>query len=291
MRSLSQKFLALSTVTIPRGLKSIAVALCFGTTICLTGIDNAETETVSWTGTIIGVEVDSGAGIYTGTQVGDRFSGTITYDPDEANITAVHTSDGDSVVEPGDEYVEYVTGSGSGTITDGVTEVIGTGATISVTTDYVISDSEEQDFFSDLFGKEVASGSVFDSQGPSSGVGGFSFGLEYLSLLDIQDDLSFRPTPPWSPPGSPDDPDNQVTTFFVEEYNDQGEIYSAIGVVDPTVYLDLVSLGNFNGNNKTDLGVLLRDPDTSRKKLYVMALAPRLLACPIWSLRCSRKSG
>ena len=47
---------------------------------------NAETVTYSWTGTIVSVEVDDGTGIYTGTQVGDTFSGTFTYDPDVANI-------------------------------------------------------------------------------------------------------------------------------------------------------------------------------------------------------------
>ena len=145
MRAFSQTFLSLSTIANIRGLKSIAVALCFGITICLTGIANAEADAISWTGTIVSVEVDSGAGVYTGTQIGDTFSGTFTYDPDEASITSVHTSDGDSVIEPGDVYVEYGLGSGNGTITDGMTDLNGTEVTLSITTDIVIADPDEQE--------------------------------------------------------------------------------------------------------------------------------------------------
>ena len=62
MRAFSQTFPTLATLASIRGLKSIAVALCFGITICLTGIANAETVTYSWTGTIVSVEVDDGTG-------------------------------------------------------------------------------------------------------------------------------------------------------------------------------------------------------------------------------------
>jgi len=60
------------------------VVVCFGFAICQTGIANAETDTYFWTGTILHVGIDDGTGTYNGTQVGDTFSGTFTYDPDMA---------------------------------------------------------------------------------------------------------------------------------------------------------------------------------------------------------------
>ena len=146
MRTFSQTLLLLSTVANIRGLKSIAAALCFGITLCLTGIANAQTDTYSWTGTIVSVEVDDGTGTYTGTQVGDIFSGTFTYDPDSGNIIQLFTSDGDSIIEPGDVWVEYFPGSASATLTDGTTELPWPGAALSITTDYPINDPDDQEF-------------------------------------------------------------------------------------------------------------------------------------------------
>lgn len=234
MRAFSQTFLPLSAVANIRGFNSIAVALCFGIAICLTDIANAETVTYSWTGTIVDVLIDDGTGTYTGTQVGDTFSGTFTYDPDEANIDGFDTSDGDSVIEPGDVWVEYFLGSDSGTITDGMTELIATELDLSITTNYPIDDPEDQEFISNLFGKEVPLGTLLDSWGPGFGVGNFGIEIGYASLVDMQDDLSFRPNPPWSPPGSPDDPDNQIAIF--EIYEEDGppthnDTFSAYGII------------------------------------------------------------
>ena len=207
MRAFSQTFLSLSSVANIRGLKSIAVALCFGIATCLTGIANAETDTYSWTGTIVSVEVDDGTGTYTGTLIGDTFSGTFTYDPDEANIDGFDTSDGDSVIEPGDLWVEYFLGSDSATLTGSMIEMVATEVALSITTDYPLDDAE---FASILFGREVPLGTLVDSWGLDFGDGILELVIEYISLVNIQDDLSFRPNPPWSPPGSPDDLDNQI---------------------------------------------------------------------------------
>lgn len=235
MKLFSQAFLTLSAASNIRGLKSIAVALCFGITICLTGIANAETVTYSWTGTIVSVEVDSGTGVYAGTQVGDAFAGAFTYDPNVANIDGLDTSDGDSVIELSDEWVEYFLGSDSATLTDGMTELTATEVTLSITTNNVIVDLDGLTLLSNLFGRPVVSGTVIDVWGLDFGDGIFEFEVAYVSLINIQDDLSFRPTPPWSP-AFPDDPDNQIAVFFINEFEDQNqevEIFSAIGVVEP----------------------------------------------------------
>jgi len=52
MKPFLQRSLAMPAVANIRGFKSIAVALCFGITICLAGIANAETVTYSWTGNL-----------------------------------------------------------------------------------------------------------------------------------------------------------------------------------------------------------------------------------------------
>jgi len=247
MKALSHTFFALSTVANIRGLKSIAVALCFGITICLTGIANAETVTYSWTGTIVSVEVDDGTGTYAGTQIGDTFSGTFTYDPDVANIEGLHTSDGDSIIEPGDVYVEYLPGSGSGTITDGVTELIATELDLSIINDLPLDEPGEEDIFSNLLGKEVLLGMLVDDWGPGFGVGNFEIAISYFSLLTtMYDDLSFRPNPPWSPPGAPGDPDNQIAFFDISE-NDgpptHNEIFFAYGIITIAQFGDVPTDG------------------------------------------------
>jgi len=236
MKLFSQAFLTLSAVSNIRGLKSIAVALCFGIAICVTGIANAETVTYSWWGNIVSVEVDTGTGVYAETRVGEAFSGTFTYDPDVANIDGLDTSDGDSEIELSDEWVEYFLGSDSATLTDGITELTAAEVALGITTNNVIVDLDDLAFLSNLFGRPVVSGTVIDAWGLDFGDGIFEFEVAYLSLVNIQDDLSFRPTPPWSPPESPDVPDSQIAVFFIHEFDDQNqevEIYSAIGVVGP----------------------------------------------------------
>ena len=231
MKPFPRAFFALSTVENMRSLKSIAVVLCLGTTTFLTGIAHAETVTFSWFGTIVSVEVDDGTGIYAGSQVGKPFAGRFTYDPDVANIIGLDTSDGDSVIEPGDVWVEYFLGSGSSFIHDGVAPVFSNRATLSITTDIPI-DEEGQEFASNLFGKDVPLGTPVDAWGLDFGDGFFEVAVEYNSLVNMQDDLSFRPNPPWSPPSLPNDPDNQIAVFFIEEFDDQGmEIFSAVGLV------------------------------------------------------------
>ena len=235
MKPYLQRFLALSLVANFRGLKSIVVVLCFGITICVAGIAGAETVTYSWNGTIVAVEADDGTGIFTGTQVGDTFSGSFTYDPDVANLAGLSTSDGDSVVEPGDVWVEYhFAPTSSAVLTDGVTDLFWPGVSLSITTDYPLDDQDALDWIYNLFGIEVALGTLADGWGLGFGDGIFEIELSYTSAINMQDDLSFRPNPPWSPPGSPDDPDNQIATFEILEYSDYDQeelIYSAFGVV------------------------------------------------------------
>lgn len=261
MRPFSQRSLALSTVTNISGFNSIAVALCFGIAICPTGIANAETDTYSWTGTIISVEVDNGTGVYAGTQIGDTFSGTFTYDPDVNNIAGMSTSDGNSVIEPGDVWVEYHFGSSSSAVlTDGATELYWPGVSLSITTDYPLNDQGELDWLHSLFGIEVALGTLADSWGLGFGDGIFELEVGYGSFVNIQDDLSFRPNPPWSPPGSPDDPDNQMATFEVLEYSDYDQeelIYFAIGVLTGIeVHIDIKPGSDPNCFNVNSHGVI-----------------------------------
>ena len=195
-------------------IKSI-IGVILGVT--LVQASHAATTTYSWTGTIVGVDVDTGTGIYTGTQVSDNFSGVFTYDPDVNNIIGLDTSDGDPIIEVDDTWVEYFLGSGSGTVTNGITQVSGNNATLSITDDHADSIFDEQ----------------ADGWGLDFSTGNFEVIVEYGSLLtDMYDDLSFRPTAPWSPPTMPDDPDNQSALFEIFELDGSGnEIFSAYGVI------------------------------------------------------------
>ena len=191
MKPFLQRFLELSIAANIRGLKSIAIALCFGITLCLSGIanaQNAQTVTYSWTGTIDFVFED-GTVIYTGTQIGDTFSGTFTYDPDEANIDGLDTSDGDSIIETGDVWVEYFLGSDSATITDGTIQQIANNVALSITTDdpIVFEDPGDEELFANLFGHEVAAGTLIDVWGLDFGDGTFEFEIAYGSLVNMQE--------------------------------------------------------------------------------------------------------
>jgi len=217
MRAFSQTFLKLFAIADIRGLKSIAVALIFGISTCLTGIASADTVTYSWTGSIVSVDIDDGTSIYAGTQASDTFSGRITYDPDIANIDGLATSDGDSVIEPGDEWVEYFLGSDIASLTDGTTVAVATEVALSISNDVSIDDPEDQEFVSMVFGRMVPFGSVLDIWGFAIGDGLSELEIAYGSLVNMQDDLSFRPNPPWSPPGSPGDPDNQIAIFIISD--------------------------------------------------------------------------
>ena len=251
MKALSQTFFTLSTAANIRGLKSIAVALCFGITICLTGIANAETDTYSFTGTIVDLGVDDGTGIYTGTQIGDTFSGSFTYDPDPANIIELFTSDGDSIIDPGDVWVEYFPGSASATLTDGTTQLVATELVFNITTDYPINDPEDLESISNVFGKEVALGTLLDEWDVTIGFGNVRVEIGYLSIVNMQDDLSFRPAPPWSPPGSPDDPDNQSAFFEIYEETPAGEIFYAGGI------LTLAQVGDVPAEKKVPVAITI----------------------------------
>jgi hypothetical protein len=44
---------------------------------------HAATISYSWTGSVVGVVFDNGSSFYSGTQVGDTFSGNFIYDPDD----------------------------------------------------------------------------------------------------------------------------------------------------------------------------------------------------------------
>ena len=269
MRLFSQRFLALSTVAYIRGFKSIAVAVCFGIAICSTGIANAETVTYSWAGTVVSVEADDGTGTYAGTQVGDTFSGTFTYDP--TDIVGQSTSDGDSVIEPDDDvWVEYHFGdSSSAVLTDGTTELLSDEVSLSITNDSLLDDQDVLDWFYNLFGIEVALGTVGDGWGLDFGDGIFEFEIGYASFFNMEDDLSFRPNPPWSPPGSPDDPDNQLATFEFVEYRDHDQeelIYFAIGVITGIEILIDIKPGSdpncFNVNGHGVIPVAILGSDT-----------------------------
>ena len=190
----------------------------------------AATITHSWTGTILGVVVDDGTGVYTGTSVGSSFSGAFTYDPSEANILGLDTSDGDSTIEPSDTWVEYLLGSGSGTITDGITQLSAANATHSITNNHPNDEPILSETLSALLGKEVPLGTLHDGWSLHSHVGNVGFSVAYTSLLtDMLGDLSFRPTPPWSPPGSPPDSNNQIVEFYINE-GDEG-VFFAYGTI------------------------------------------------------------
>ena len=63
------------------------------------------------------------------------------------------------MIEPGDVWVEYFLEI-SGTITNGMTEFIGSGGCLSITTDIPIDDPGDAEFLSNLLGRPVQLGSL-----------------------------------------------------------------------------------------------------------------------------------
>ena len=181
---------------------------------------HAATITHSWTGSIIGVMFDDGGSIYSGTQTGDTFSGEFTFDPDVNNITGLDTFDGDSIIEASDTWVEYFAGSSSGSVTNGTTQLNGSGVTVSITNDHPADEPGEPDVIAALLGSPAPLGTLTDNWGLDFGNGLTEVGIVYESLdINRLNDLSFRSLAPWSPPDSPPNPFNQVAYFQITTFN------------------------------------------------------------------------
>ena len=204
---------------------------------CLSSQSYAAPITYNWTGNIKGVFFDNGTGDYTGTQVGDKFSGAFTYDPNLSNILGLDTSDGDPVIESSDTWVEYFMGSGSGMVTNGATQRNASNATLSNTNDDPI-DLDGANFGASVLGSPpVAVGTLVDTWGLDFGTSRLEVFVEYISLVPLYDDLSFQALEPWSPPNSPSDPSNQFAAFFILERDSNfNETFYAYGLLtDPEV--------------------------------------------------------
>lgn len=203
---------------------------------------NATMITYSWTGTVINVDEDDGTGIYAGTQVGDTFSGSFIYDPILSNTIGQDTSDGNFTIDPVDTWARYFLGSANGMITNGTTQVTAANANLFIVNDHPVGLSEDDDYggeeaVSELLGSDVP-GTPVDAWALTSLSGNFEFSVDYVSLLTtLYDDLSLRPTSPWSLPGSPPDPDNQIALFSLFEIDgtiSENTTFSAIGNITLT---------------------------------------------------------
>jgi len=182
----------------------------------------------NWTGTITHVFVDTG-GVYTGAEVGDPFSGSFGYDTDAGAVDATFDRE---------NAREYEFFSKVATVTDGVTQSVASGVTLSVTNNYPINDADELQVASAVFGRTVLPGTLLDSWELSAEADGvdpdvLEFAVEYASLdAAMYSDVNFKGTPPWNPPAPSGDADKLVIFYIVQEDAAENIIFYAVGTLD-----------------------------------------------------------
>jgi hypothetical protein len=215
---------------------------------------------------------DTGGGVFSGAVVGGLLTLDYTYDtsPSNAEVLCSDTGDFCQWTFAGMPY--------EGNISDGVTSMHGSKAIIEVLNNDPIQEGDsEVSLFNALLGADIVSendltdrwtvatlsdGAFFDEANVLHD--GIEFSVVNISLdTSLYADATFQPVPPRVG-------DVILSFFVIEEADAAGNtLFFAVGLLQP-IPIKVSDAGNFNGNNKTDLSVLLRDPNTGKNKVFVM---------------------
>jgi len=196
----------------------------------LAGTVNAETVTASqysFTATVESVEADTGTGIFTGTGVGDSFSGTFNYGLTAGDI-------GETIIFPSGDEALHVFFRYPSSISSAGPSVDGEPTTIGTINDLVF-DQETADFVNSLAGTSLSAGDEIDGWSAESESPGtiyqndeFYDGVIWLLTLgmapDFTDNLDFIAQPPAL--------NSAIFAILeVQEYREGLEVYTAYSTI------------------------------------------------------------
>ena len=199
----------------------------------------AHGATVTYSGTLSIIDVDTGTGTYAGATVGDSFSGSFIYGDSASEAASILPFPPDS-----NDY-NFVGLPYNGFISDGMT-VMGNseGADIYIANDEPL-DADEAALINSL-GLEVLEGTVVDmwsADSLSAGayydnfynlMDGASFGIALISLdTNLYTDSTFKVRPPALA-------DVDLAFFFIEEVDEFGDpVFSGYGILDSVSFVPI----------------------------------------------------
>ena len=200
-------------------------------------ITHVNAATFTFSGTITNVLIDSGSGTYSGTAVGDSFSGNFLYGDNAAQAWDIHT-------EPNERNWEFEGGVFGASITDGVTPTNFSIVNINIQNNWPL-DADSVNFLNTLFGQNVLVGSPIDTwssggitdgafwiDAPTPGdpdnenlANGMIMEVAFVSYdTTLYSGLDYQPLPP----GTAD-----LALFLIEEADADGNtLFSAVGLLD-----------------------------------------------------------
>ncbi|MEA3546323.1 MAG: thrombospondin type 3 repeat-containing protein [Thermodesulfobacteriota bacterium] len=207
--------------------------------------------TFNFSGTITNVLTDSGSGTYSGTAVGDSFSGIFLYGDNAAQASDINT-------EPNERDWEFEGGAFSASITDGVTPTNFSLVNINIQNDWPLG-TDTVNFLNTLFGQNVSVGTRIDtwaSGGITDGTywidaptpedpdnenlaNGMNVEVSFVSYdTTLYSSLDYQPLHP----GTAD-----LALFWIEEADAAGNtLYSAVGLLDtnPVLLSNYLAVGD-----------------------------------------------
>ena len=159
---------------------------------------NAAVVTYLYTGEIIEVLEDTGAGIYAGTSPGDAFSGSLRYsaDPLDASETEIDLSSPPAV----QSLWSFNGGSFGGTLSDGLTTAQAPTVELTIDSNFAVESQDEADFFNSLLTQfAVSPGDLFDVWDTNTEYGlanGIYFGVSLITFDEgLYTGFDFEPFP------------------------------------------------------------------------------------------------
>ena len=194
-------------------LKTIAIGAIF---VAFSAQVNA--AMINFSSTILDIELDDGTSGYSGTVVGDTFSGSFTYG-NSASEAAFSLISADVA-----EHF-FIGAPFSSSITDGSVLTSGDFSTVENDNNAPI-DSEEAGLLNNLFGSSVSGGDQFDSWAAFGGTDQIEFGIILWFDTSTYDNLDFKVHPPAIS-------NIQHSLFFLVETNAAGDDkFISFGSVD-----------------------------------------------------------
>jgi len=136
----------------------------------------------------------------------------------------------------------------TGSVTDGVTQSVGSSVTLSILNNYLLEEEDAQ-VVTGIYGESVLQGTPIDgwelnvelnvdSSDPAY-PGYLEFGVIYISLdTAMYSNLDFRGAPPWAPAQSSGDAD-KVAAFYIAQIDQfDNTVFYALGTLDEGALVD-----------------------------------------------------